>query len=79
MVYSATTTKVTVTVTTHKWKKGRCHILNLIKLTGWDPKEHNFSLMQSFLKVPLSYKLLEQTRGFFMSSRNGVSGNIFLS
>ena len=47
-----------------KWEKGKGHILNFIELTVLDPTTHTFSLTQSFPKVRLSYKILEQIRGY---------------
>ena len=63
-VYSVTKEDVGVTVTQQKWAKGRDYIQRLIQLTRWDPSEHSFSMEQAFPKVYLSYKLLEQMRGY---------------
>ena len=64
-LYHADKTTVSVMVMQKKWDKGRSYLATLVDLTGWDLDSYSYSLDQEFPDIQISYKLLEQIRGFF--------------
>ena len=64
-LYLSSVKDVSITVMQSKRDKAKRYLQVLLEQTGWDPASGTYSLKQSFPQVEISYKLLEQIRGFF--------------